>query len=81
MQNLKDDLRNLIAEIIERDASAIGDETPLKDLGVDSMQAVEIAAEIERAFKLKIAESELRSITTLASVHRIVEGKLSAATA
>lgn len=80
MQNLKHDLRNLIAEIIERDADTIGDDTPFKDLGVDSMQAVEIAAEVERTFKLKIAESELRSITTLASVCRIVEGKLATTT-
>lgn len=75
---LKEDLRALIAEIIEKDADAIGDDVLLRDLGVDSMQAIEIISDIERRYQLKIAESEFKNISTLASAHRFVEEKLAA---
>ena len=75
---LKEDLRALIAEIIEKDADAVGDDVLLRDLGVDSMQAIEIISDIERRYQLKIAESEFKNISTLTSVHRFVEEKLAA---
>ncbi|MDO9017635.1 MAG: acyl carrier protein [Deltaproteobacteria bacterium] len=75
---LKEDLRALIAEIIEKDVDAVGDDVLLRDLGVDSMQAIEIISDIERRYQIKIAESEFKNISTLASVHRFVDEKLSA---
>ena len=75
---LKEDLRALIAEIIEKDADAVGDDVLLRDLGVDSMQAIEIISDIERRYQLKIAESEFKNISTLTSVHRFVAEKLAA---
>ena len=75
---LKEDLRALIAEIIEKDVDAVGDDVLLRDLGVDSMQAIEIISDIERRYQIKIAESEFKNISTLSSVHRLVEEKLSA---
>lgn len=75
---LKEDLRALIAEVIEKDPAAVGDDVLLRDLGVDSMQAIEIISDIERRYQLKIAESEFKNISTLANVHRFVEEKLSA---
>ena len=77
-ETLKDDIRGIIAEIIERDPASIGDDVPLRDLGVDSMQAIEIISDIERRYQLKIAESEFKNISTLSSVHRFVEEKLAA---
>ncbi len=73
---LKEDLRALIAEVIEKDADSIGDDVPLRELGVDSMQAIEIISDIERRYQLKIAESEFKNISTLSSVYRFVEEKL-----
>jgi acyl carrier protein len=75
---LKEDLRALIAEIIEKDVDVVGDDVLLRDLGVDSMQAIEIISDIERRYQIKIAESEFKNISTLASVHRFVDEKLSA---
>lgn len=75
---LKEDLRSLIAEVIEKDAEAIGDDVPLRELGVDSMQAIEIISDIERRYHLKIAESEFKNISTLTSVYRFVGEKLAA---
>lgn len=75
---LKEDLRALIAEIIEKDVDVVGDDVLLRDLGVDSMQAIEIISDIERRYQIKIAESEFKNISTLTNVHRFVDEKLSA---
>lgn len=79
-ENLKDELRGIIAEIIEKAPKDIADEVPLRDLGVDSMQALEIITDIERRFRIKIDESEFKNVTTLTSVHSFVASKLAART-
>lgn len=48
-----------IAAILSRDASAIGADTPLHTLGVDSMSFVEILVFIEKKFGLALIESGL----------------------
>ncbi|MFO0601964.1 MAG: acyl carrier protein [Polyangiales bacterium] len=75
-ETLKDDVRNLIAEIVERDPATIADDVPLRDLGVDSMQAIEIITDLEKRYKLKIAESEYRHVSTLSSVVEFLKTKL-----
>lgn len=74
---LRDKLRAIIAEVSEVDE--IPDETPFKDLGIDSMMAIEIVAEVERTFKLSIPEDELRTMTHFTAVYDLVKNKLAAA--
>ncbi len=74
--SLKNDLRSLIAEIIEKEPSEVGDEVRLRDLGVDSMQAIEIISDLERRYQIKIAESEFQRVTTLNSVAELLAQKL-----
>lgn len=71
---LKDELRNLICEIAEIDD--LPEEAAFKDLGIDSMMGVEIVAAIERQYKIKIDDSELQKVTTLASSYDLVRGKV-----
>ena len=77
MSDLKEKLRAIVAEVAEIDE--VPDTEPFKELGIDSMMAIEIVAEIERTYKIKIPEQELAQVTDLASVLRLVEGKLGAA--
>ena len=66
MQNIEEEIRNLIAEIIEKDPSEITPEARFfEDLGVDSMMALEIMAAIERKYKISIPEEKLAQLTTL----------------
>lgn len=74
MQNLKEELRALIAEIAEKDE--IPDEVAFKDLGIDSMMGVEIVAAIERKYQVKIDDAELAEITTLNGSMALVQKKL-----
>jgi acyl carrier protein len=74
--NLKEELRELIAEIAEKDE--IPDDVAFKDLGIDSMMGVEIVAAIERKYQVKIEDAELAEITTLSSSMALVTKKLGA---
>ena len=73
--DLKEKLRAIVMEVAELDE--VPDDKAFKDLGIDSMMAIEIVADIERAYKIKIPESELEQVTDLSSVVRLVESKLS----
>lgn len=74
--DLRDKLRAIISEVSEVDE--IPDATPFKDLGIDSMMAIEIVAEVERTYKLTIPENELQKLTHFEAVYDLVKGKLDA---
>ena len=78
-EELKEKLREIISEVSEVDE--IPDETPFKDLGIDSMMAIEIVSEVERAYKLSIPEDELQDLTCLRAVFQKVQSKLDEANA
>jgi acyl carrier protein len=68
--DLREKLRGIVLEIAEIDE--VPDATPFKDLGIDSMMAIEIIAEVERTYQIKVAEEDLRKITNLDSVLALV---------
>jgi acyl carrier protein len=76
-QELRDSLRAIVIEVAELDE--VPDSAAFKDLGIDSMMAIEIVAEIERTYKIKIPEQELEQVTDLDSVTRLVAAKLGTA--
>ena len=66
MQDLENEIRLLIAPIIEKDPGQITPEAKFfEDLGVDSMMALEILAAIEKKYKIAIPEEKLAQLTTL----------------
>ena len=75
--NLKDELRAIITEITE--VEEIPEDTPFADLGIDSMMAIEIVADVEKNYDITIAEEELADLTNLRAVYDKVQQKLSEA--
>lgn len=75
---LKESLRALIADIIEVDPSRVEDNTALRDLGVDSMQAIEIISDLERRYQIRIPEADFKRVTNLQSVTELLAEKLAA---
>ena len=73
-QELKENLRRIISEVSEIDE--VPDEKDFRELGIDSMMAIEIVADVERQFKIKVPESELEKIVNLNSVVELVRAKL-----
>lgn len=71
---LREKLRAIVAEVAEVDE--VPDGTPFKELGIDSMMAIEIIAEIERTYKIKVPEDELEQVRDLDSVVALISTKL-----
>ncbi|MGE0792292.1 MAG: acyl carrier protein [Sandaracinaceae bacterium] len=76
---LKSRLREIISEVSEVDE--VPDDKPFQELGIDSMMAIEIVAEVERTYKLSIPEDELQTMTNLTRVYELVRSKLDEANA
>ena len=67
-------LKGLIADIIEVDASDVMPNTHLvKDLGADSMAALEIVATLEKTYGIVIEADEFPSLSCLADIQSMVE--------
>lgn len=74
---LKDELRQIITEVTEVDE--IPEDTPFADLGIDSMMAIEIVADVEKNYDVTISEEELSELTNLKAVYDKVQAKLAEA--
>ncbi len=71
---IENDIRNVVAEIVEAEPEEIkGDAQFVKDLGMDSMMALEILASIEKKYKIIIPEEMLPKFTNLNETVKIVE--------
>jgi len=79
MQDIDNEIRNLVAEIIEKDPSEVGGEARfIEDLGVDSMMALEILAALEKKYKIAIPEDKLAEFTTLNSIIKVAKQYIAA---
>jgi acyl carrier protein len=74
--DLREELRALVAEIAEKDA--VPDGSTFKELGIDSMMGVEIVAAIERRYHIKIDDEELAGFKDLDAAYALVVKKLDA---
>jgi acyl carrier protein len=75
MADLKEKLRAIVAEVSEIDE--IPDQAPFSELGIDSMMAIEIVAEVERTYKVRVPEEELKGLTNFESVYQLFAKRIS----
>jgi len=72
-EQLEKDLRAMVAEILEIEPEAVDGEAGfVKDLGMDSMMALEILAGIEKKYRIVVPEDSLAKFTTLDKTVEIV---------
>ncbi len=75
--NVEADLRELVATILEVEPDTIDAQASfVKDLGMDSMMALEILASIEKKYKIVIPEETLAKFTSLSQTVKIVQDML-----
>jgi acyl carrier protein len=72
---IRSTLKPVIAQLIEVDDFG-DDEDFVQDLGVDSMMGIEIAARVEKTYRIQIPEDELRRIKTFNDVVDVAETAL-----
>jgi acyl carrier protein len=75
-EDLREALRGIVAEVAEIDE--VPNDVAFKDLGIDSMMAIEIIAEIERRYRIKVPEQELEQVRDLDSVVALIAAKVEA---
>lgn len=71
--NVEQEIRSLVAEILEEDVGVIKNEAHfVKDLGMDSMMALEILASIEKKYRIVIPEESLSKFINLSETVKVV---------
>ncbi|MGE0268351.1 MAG: acyl carrier protein [Candidatus Omnitrophota bacterium] len=67
------EVRALVAEILEEDSNTIKNDAHfVKDLGMDSMMALEILASIEKKYRIVIPEESLAKFINLNETVKVV---------
>lgn len=74
-QELRSELKGIIAEIIEEDTFN-DDDNFVTNLGVDSMLALEIVARIEKHYRVRVPEERFAEMQTLNSVVNLISSLL-----
>jgi len=69
--------RTELAAYLKQDVNRISLDHSLRDdLGLDSMETIELLFRIEEAFDLQIPDEDLQRLVTVADVVKYVEGRL-----
>jgi acyl carrier protein len=69
MTDKSEEVKNLVAEILEVSPEKLMPDTDFfKDLGVDSLKAIEVVAAFEKKYRVIIPENEIPNITTLRQI-------------
>jgi len=79
----KEEIKNIVihflVEELEIEENKIADEALLKDdLGIDSLDFVDIVVIVERNFGFKIKPEEMAEVRTLSQFYDYIESKVSA---
>ena len=68
-----EELRQLVADVLERDASEISDTGDFqREYDADSMRAIEILSRLDKKYRIEIAQSQLPEMRNLLAVYAIV---------
>jgi acyl carrier protein len=73
---IDDEIRAVVATVAERDVASIDPEMPLAEAGIDSLMAMEIVVDIERRYRVRFADDELKAVDTLGDLTRLTVEKL-----
>ncbi len=63
---VRGEIRKLVAEVTEREVDEIGDDASFRrELGIDSLTALEIMFAVDKKFKLQIPDEEYEQLKNL----------------
>lgn len=72
------DVRQIVSDILAKriDVSGLKEEDSLKEIGLDSLDLVEVMLEIEDALQIEFDSDEIAELSTLKSVLDLINKKL-----
>lgn len=79
--DVREQLKREIAEKCEISAESIDENTPLPDLGLDSLQALQLVVLLERTYHISIGDDDLQHFQTISKIAEFVTMKVGEATA
>jgi acyl carrier protein len=68
MTNTLDLVVNEIAATMDVPAASLGPDTSLSDIGMDSLQALQLLVALEQSANIQLGEEDLRRFTTVRSI-------------
>ncbi len=68
----------LVAAIADVEVKSISDASDLSDLGIDSIDRIEIAMDVEAEFDIEICDDDIEGARTVGDLVRIVQASLAA---
>lgn len=69
-------VKKILVESANVDETKVNMEASLKDdLGIDSLDAVELVLDLETVFDIKIEDDEISSLVTVGDICKLVEAK------
>lgn len=72
----KEELRSLIAHILDLDVEEITDDADfVRDLEVDSLMVLEIVVRLQRQYGVKLEERDLKNVSSLPQVLRLISDR------
>ena len=73
-EKMLEQIREIICEFVNVDPASITPETNIRsDLGLNSLELVNLAVEIEEAFDVEIPDREATDLATVADAIRIIK--------
>lgn len=71
------ELRALLADVLDVDETLIDPDTHfINDLGVDSLMALEVMVSLERKYKVKLTEDDLKQMSSLQRVYELMRVRI-----
>lgn len=71
--------RSTASEIAEKDFSSVQEDGVIADLGIDSLELLEVIGTLERDLDIRVPDDQLVGIQTVRQLLELVEAKLSPA--
>ena len=78
--NIRNDFFLLLATYLNMSVDAISDNSTFADLGIDSMDAMDVVLEVENKFDIEVADEDLASFIKVSDALTYIENKLSVET-
>jgi len=76
IEKIKEDINGFLVDELEIDQNKITDDARLKeDVGIDSLDYVDIVAFISRNFGFKIDKTEMKDVLTLGQFYEYIKRK------
>ena len=74
---IRDEVRQIVAEIAEVPVERVSEQATLESLGVDSLGGLKIVVEVEKRYGIEISESEINKIRTMPDIFALVDAHAS----